>query len=364
MLWFYKLGLRAPANVYFYIRNGGEKLTKYKLIIFQALLLVIFISSHARADELILKNGDKLTGNIIKIEDSILTLETRYSEPIKINYDSVLQMNSTNPVEIHLKDGEILKGRITTDNTGGAFVDAGSGREGVVIKLDSVVALNPPPKKPVAWKGNITLGGNLQTGNSETMNISAGASATRRTVNDRFSLNFLYNRTEDDGEKTAENRYGQLKYDYFLNPVWYLYLNIDMLSDEFEDINLRTTVGPGIGYQIWEEENKALSLEAGVSYTSEDRDQAEDSDWLSARVGANYMYKLFERVLFTDQFVIYPDLEETGEYLLRNETALVTDINSRLAFKLSNIWERNSTPEQGLDKDDLTWILGLQYSFK
>jgi putative salt-induced outer membrane protein YdiY len=229
--------------------------------------------------------------------------------------------------------------------------------------MDNIAALNPPPKEPVTWRGNLTVGGNLQSGNSETMNISAGISAVRRSENDRFSFSFLYSRTEDDGKKTAENTYGQLKYDYFLSQKWYLYLNVDMLSDEFADINFRTTIGPGAGYQIWEDENRALSLEAGVSYTSEDRDQGEDNNWVSARAGVNYMQKLFGRVLFTDQFVIYPDLEDTGEYLLRNEASLVTDIGTKLACKLSNIWERNSSPDPDLDEDDLTWILGLQYSF-
>ena len=332
-------------------------------LIYQSMLLLLFLCSPAMADEVILTNGDRLTGKIIGIKEDVLTLETSYSEPIKLNYESVQQMNSSDPVELHLKDGEILRGKISTNSSGQLVVDAGSGREALALEFESIAALNPPPKKTVAWKGNVTLGGNMQSGNSDTMNVSAGGLAVRRTENDRFLLSLLYNRTEDSGQRTAENTYGQLKYDYFLNPKWYLYLNIDMLADEFKDIQFRTTVGPGVGYQIWDEENKALSLEAGVSYTSEDRDLGEDNEWVSARIGVNFLKKLFDRVLFTDQAVIYPSLEDSGEYILRNEASLITDIGTSLAFKLSNIWERNSNPEPGLDQDDFTWILGLQYSF-
>ena len=77
----------------------------------------------------------------------------------------------------------------------------------------------------------------------------------------------------------------------------------------------------------------------------------------------NFLRKLFDRILFTDQAVIYPSLEDSGEYILRNEASLITDIGTSLALKLSNIWERSSNPEPGLDQDDFTWILGLQYSF-
>ncbi len=329
----------------------------------QVMLMVFLCSGFALADEVILTNGDRLSGKIIDVRDGILTLETGYSEPVKLKFEAVEKMSSTEPVELHLTGGEVLKGKITTNTNRQAAVEAGPGREAVAVALDNIAALNPPPKEPVTWKGNVTLGGNLQDGNTDSMNLSAGALAVRRSENDRILINVLYNKTEDNGVRTAENTYGQLKYDYFLSPKWYLYLNIDMLTDGFKDINFRTSVGPGVGYQVWEEENRALGLEAGVSYTSEDRDLGEDTDWISARLGVNFLYRLFDRIVFTDQFVIYPNLDDTGEYTLRNDAALVTDIGASWALRLANIWERNSNPGIDLKKDDFTWIVGLQYSF-
>ncbi|MBW2467253.1 MAG: DUF481 domain-containing protein [Deltaproteobacteria bacterium] len=328
-----------------------------------AMLLQFLISGHALAGEVVLMNGDRLTGKILEIKDGILTLETDYSEPIKLKFKAVQKMTSSDPVALHLTDGEVIKGKITTSTIGQLVVAAESGGEAVAVQFDNITALNPPPIEPVRWKGNITIGGNWQDGNTEAMNVSVGASAVRRTDNDRFLINFLYNNSEENGIRTTENTYGQLKYDYFLNAKWYLYLTVDMLSDEFKDINFRTSVGPGAGYQIWDEDDKALGLEAGISYTSEDRNMGEDTDWLSARIGANFHYRLFSKVLFTDQFVIYPNLDDTDEYTLRNEAALVTDIGANWAFRLSNIWERNSDPGSLLEQDDFTWILGLQYSF-
>lgn len=325
--------------------------------------VVVLFYDCAMADEVILVNGDRLSGKIVSITDGILTLETSYSEPVKLKFEAVDRMSSSEPVEIHLSDGEILKGKITGEVHRKIAVEAGTNREQVTVGFDSITALNPPPPKPVTWKGNITLGGNWQDGNSDTLSLSAGGLATRRTEKDRFRINVLYNLAKDSGQRTAENTYGQLKYDYFLNPKWYLYLNVDMLADQFKDINLRTTIGPGAGYQVWEEEGRALSLEAGVSYTSEDHDLGEDRDWVTARLGVDFLYRLFDRIVFTDQFVIYPNLDEVGEYTMRNDAALVTDIWAGWALRLNNIWERNSDPGPDLKKDDFTWIAGLQYSF-
>jgi hypothetical protein len=159
--------------------------------IYQVLFLLFLFSGHVLADEVILTNGDRLTGEILEIKDGILTLETDYSDPIKLKFGMVQQMSSSEPVEIHLTDGEILKGKITAEMTGQVVVDAGAGRGAVAVKFDNIAALNPPPKEPARWKGNITLGGNWQDGNTDTMNISAGALAVRRTDNDRFLINFL-----------------------------------------------------------------------------------------------------------------------------------------------------------------------------
>ena len=341
----------------------GKKQMMFFCSLCQALLLVFLLTGHALADEVILRNGGRLTGKIVAINDGVLTLETGYSEPVKLQFEAVQQMSSSEPVELHLTGGEILKGKIISKAARQVEMEAGPDREAVTIGFDTITALNPPPKKLATWKGNVTLGGNWQDGNTDAMNISAAAQAVRRSENDRFQINVLYNMAKDSGKRTAENTYGQLKYDYFLSPKWYLYMNIDMLSDDFKDINLRTSVGPGAGYQIWDEEDKALNLEAGLSYTNVDRDEGEDTDWVSARLGFNFLDKLFDGVVFTDQFVIYPKLDDMGEYTLRNEAALATEIVTDVAMKFSNIWERDSDPGEGVKEDDFTWILGVQYTF-
>ena len=170
----------------------------------QAMLLLFLVSGHVLAGQVILTNGDRLTGKILEVKDGILTLETDYSEPIKLKFEAVQKMTSSEPVELHLTGGEVLKGKITTNTMGQVVVAAEPGREAVTVQLDNITTLNPPPIEPVSWKSNITIGGNWQNGNTDTMNISAGALAVRRTDNDRFLINFLYNNSEDSGKRTAE----------------------------------------------------------------------------------------------------------------------------------------------------------------
>jgi hypothetical protein len=122
-------------------------------------------------------------------------------------------------------------------------------------------------------------------------------------------------------------------------------------------------VGPGVGYQFWDDEVKFLLLEGGLAYSYEDLYEGQNKDYISARLAADFRYKFGKYLTFGDQFVIYPNLEYGGEYTLRNEAYILSPIGAGWNLKLSNIWERNSDPSPGIEKDDFQWILALQYTF-
>ena len=106
-----------------------------------AMLLLFFMNGHVQAGEVVLMNGDRLTGKILEIKDGILTLETDYSEPIKLKFESVQKMSSSEPVSLHLTDGEVINGKITTNTMGQIVVAAESGRDAVSVQFENISAL-------------------------------------------------------------------------------------------------------------------------------------------------------------------------------------------------------------------------------
>ena len=315
------------------------------------------------ADEVTLENGDKLTGTIVKVEGGKLALKTDYTGPMEIPLEKIKSIVTDKPSEVHLITGEILKGKLKTTSDGKLAIDPGPPREPTVIDWKNIGAVNPPPVIPPQWKGAVNLGGSIQTGNISRATASVGAAASRKTDKDRFGLRFLFNYAEEKSEVTTRNAYGGLKYDYFFTKKLFGYLSTELLTDEFKDLNLRAVAGPGIGYQIWDDKVKSLSVEAGVSYIWEDRKVGQDDNWATARISADFWYKFGKIVTFSDLLIIYPSLKTGGEYFLRNEAALTSPLGAGWALRLANIWDRDSDPAPGILKDDLTWILSLQYTF-
>ena len=143
----------------------------------------------------------------------------------------------------------------------------------------------------------------------------------------------------------------------------YGYLGLEVLNDKFRDIQLRTTIGPGVGYQVWEDPVKALGVEAGLSYLSESHYIAANTDFWTARLAANFRYNLGKYLVFTDRVAFYPSIERSGEYRLRNEAAVSAPLGAKWAMRLAHILDYSSDPPDDVRKTDTTTTLGLQYKF-
>ncbi len=234
---------------------------------------------------------------------------------------------------------------------------------GCSIGLEKVEAADPPSYEPLTWSGNVTVGGNFQTGNTDRINLAIGADALRKSDKERYSLKLLFNYSEEDSKNTAESYYGAGKYDYFFTSRIFGYIGLELLKDKFKDLTLQTVLGPGAGYQVWDEEKRSLAVEGGVAYFSDNYIVAEDNDYITARLAGNLMYKLLTSLTFNDHLIIYPSLENFGDFQLRNEAAVATPLASGWALKFINILEYNSDPPADIKNTDLNWILSMQYSF-
>lgn len=337
-------------------------MTRSSMLVFPiAVLLAAIAGQPVLADEVVLDNGNRITGTVTGLVDDSVTLTSDYAEPIKIKKGRITGISTENPVEVHLVSGEIIKGKLKTGADGRIVVDAGDGRGSVGIDLKSIKAVNPPP--PGQWHGSVTVAGNLQTGNTDRSGLSFGAEALRRGDQDRFSMRFLYNIAQENDEMTTRNAFGALQYDYFFTRKLYGYLGVELLNDTFKDLNLRTVIGPGAGYQLWDDPVKGLSLEAGLAYFTEDLKSQEDKRWITVRLGVNYRYKLTDWLVFTDRLVLYPSIERMSDFTLRNEAALLTAVGSGWSLKLADVLDYVNNPPAGKKKTDSLFTAGLQYAF-
>src|SRR5438876_10175951 len=73
----------------------------------------ILSTSLRPADEVVLKNGDKLTGKVLGLAKGKLALETPYAGVVQIDWAQIASVKTDGKLKIKLSTGELLEGKIS-----------------------------------------------------------------------------------------------------------------------------------------------------------------------------------------------------------------------------------------------------------
>ena len=93
----------------------------------KTLVVATLLASQAvNADVLILKNGDRITGEIKRIWDSEITIEPEYSDEFKVELPAIDHIESEREFDIELEDGTSLVAQLDgADADGNQIVKSG-----------------------------------------------------------------------------------------------------------------------------------------------------------------------------------------------------------------------------------------------
>lgn len=325
------------------------------------------LSAPAGADEVVLANGDRISGRIVKLGEGVLTIETPYAKTVEIEWSSVTGIGTDTPAEIVLKDGTHLKGNAQIVPAGGIRVITETVGPVEVADLGRVKAINPPAA--ITYTGDAQAAASLASGNTRTVNGNLSGKFVARSERQRLTLRALTNYGEDkdkpDGERLiTQNSSGSIKYDFFATKKLYTYVNSLLEHDKFQDVSLRSTIGAGLGYQFLEEKTRKLAFELGVSYFDANYYEAEDEGYPSGRWALDCSYQLIPDKIalyhFHEGYFGFERLEDL--YIKTEQGVRFTVLKDFFTSLQANVNFRN-VPSPGFKKTDATFLFGLGYQF-
>lgn len=322
--------------------------------------LLLSFASGAMADQLVLENGDRISGNLLRMSDGVLEIETTYAGVIKVKWDEVAQISTEAPAKVKLLTGEVITGSLAVSEAGTVVAESPAVGKTKSIPLAQVASINEPPAK---WGGYFDIGSTYRTGNVETLDARLRVSMVRETKQDRISADASWSYEESEGTLTARNAAAQVKYDYFPWKKTYVYAATSLETDEFKDLNLRTKLGVGLGRRFIREPKRTLEGEVGVTYINDDFEIAADEDTIALRLFGKYTRALLENLNFMQSLEALPSVEDTSDVRL----TAVTEFSTRLSARWSAVWtlidEYDSEPSPGFKKNDFASILSLRCTF-
>jgi putative salt-induced outer membrane protein YdiY len=328
-------------------------------------IFVLLTSGWASADEVWLKNGDRLKGKVVSMEEGTLLFSTTYAGEISIKWGEVVNLKTEEPVKVILSDETSVQGPLSPGEGGKVRVKVQTLAEPVTADLASVKLINPkPPKPPISTTLRANIGASFATGNTDKEDIYADGEFVARTDRNRYTLGGLYRRAESDNVKTEDKTMGYMKYDHFFTKKWYAYATTAAERDEFKDLDLRYTLGIGAGYQFIESERTNLSLEGGVSYVNENYILAEDNSFAAGRWGLRFDHFLLPKSL---QYFLYhtglQSLEDSEDLILFTQTGFRVPFYKNLNFTAQMNWEYDKSPSPGKKESDYLYIFSIGYQW-
>lgn len=323
--------------------------------------------SAAQADVLTLKNGDRLSGTVLSKEGGTVVLRTAYAGEVKVQWAELAGITTDRPVHVILSDETSLKGTLLPAEAGRVRVKAGEIVETAPFDLAKLTFINPSPEvsgQGVKVSGRLNVGVAAASGNTETQNAHLDGEWIARTRSNRFTVGAAFNRSKDHDLETASNGRGHLKYDHFLEKKWYVYANASAERDRFQDLDLRSTLGGGSGYQIFETPELNLSVEGGLDYVSEDYGQLAADSYPSARWGLKYDQMLFSGLtqLFHEQEALI-GLDQKQNVIVKTKTGLRIPLTKQFLASVQLNADWNREPPAGTKSTDRTFLFTMGYQW-
>ena len=329
------------------------------------LLSLSFISAASLADVVTLNNGDRLTGTIKnKLGDSVV-FKSAYLGEIKIPWSEISTVVSDKPVRIRLSGDRVVTGKIIPSDDGTIKLAADDLFESKPIPLADITAINPPIEDgKVKVRGNINLGAAAFDGNSDRKSFHTNAEVIARSKNNRVTIGGAFNWSQDSGTESVNNGNVYGKYDHFINEKWYAYANTAFETDRFQDLDLRSRFGGGMGYQFIETDRTQLSFEGGPTFVNEDFKTAQDRSFVAGRWATRLDHWLFRDVIqlfhYNEGLLSFDDIDDI---YIRTRTGLRIPVYQGFAITTEFDFDYDNVPANGAEKTDTVYLLNLGYGF-
>lgn len=136
------------------------------------------------------------------------------------------------------------------------------------------------------------------------------------------------------------------------------------MQDEFAGIDSRYYLGPGVGYKFLSGPKHFLAGEAGLNYAKEEYTDDTDKDYLEGRAFAKYEYAFTEKNRFSQSAEFLYDFEDSENYNVNSETAVISALSDYLSLKASYVIKYDNQPvPETLEETDTILAVTLVVNF-
>jgi putative salt-induced outer membrane protein YdiY len=308
-----------------------------------------------------------------------MTMKTEFFGEVTIPWDAIREIISDQELFVTAANGQVLVGTVST--TGSRLQVRISQAETVPVEKAVVETLRSRAEQDAYeaeierlrnpalldfWSGYIDGGFSISGGNADTTAISTSMMTQRSTPRDKISIYarslFAQNSNSGVSETTANAIRGGTRYEVNVSDRLFTFGFLDLEFDEFQELDLRSVLGGGLGWHVQDTDRTIFDVFAGGSFnqeffTTETRRSGE------IVLGQDLTHQLGLSTTLSERFSIYPNMSNIGEYRFQFDSTLTTDIANWLAWHFTISDRFLSDPLPGVKRNDVLIATGVRFTF-
>ncbi len=374
-----------------------------RILLFAALVTFVCFAFISAQDVLILQNGDRLSGQILRCEENNVIFTSAMAGEIKIPMDKIASFESSRPLYFRMDKGNVFAGQpmgmnqgkqaLNTEAAGQLLIDRSQikmvGADEMSVNPDLLKsqaelkqaqeALDNATKVNKVWSGYLQLNFSGSTGNKDAMTFASIGHVERKSVVDKFETHVEMRYGEVEDELSDKEISGYLRETVDITERLYIYGRIEGKWDEIKDIDFSATVELGGGvhalkegdWVLFEGDRVTLDFDLGATYTTTDYEHSDDTHSSGAVIRLTYhhyfpnKWHLFVSAQCIQDFQRPQNDDHANSYDGRRskiEALLEIPIVDYLSFTTSIRYEHNKRPGEDIKHNDFYWLVGLKVS--
>ncbi len=344
--------------------------------ILPTLIALSLLSTAAKADRLVLTNGDRVTGAIVRLEGGRIEVRSELLGSLSADWDSVSEIESGDRMYVTLADQRLIVGALSA---GAGTLEVRTEDETVAVSRESVVSIRSEPEYERLrieterldnprftdfWSAAIDAAISSTQGNADTRALNVGIRAARTTEDNQlsgyFTTVFADNSTTGESVTSANAIRGGSRYELSLSDRFFTFGFTDLEFDRFQDLDLRLVLGGGLGVDLMETSRVSLELFAGASSNQEFFANGVDRKSGESVFGEDLTYQLTSLTSLTQRLAVFPNMSDLGEFRLTLDTTAVTRLNDWFSWQVTVSDRYLSNPVPGKKQNDLLFTTGIR----
>ena len=351
--------------------QGRVLVRQILLSILGALILTQPTFAKSKDDVVVMKNGDRMTGEIKQLDHGLLAFKSKYmNSSVELDWNEVAALQTKDPFITTLTSGLRVTGPIERslekENGKEKFV-LGSNSQAMLVLPTQVIEIRQAEES--IWRqvrGNADFGFSYATGtNPTTLSLSADAvyQSYKNVISASTSSQF-----SSQSNATNSFRY-TLDSDYsrFFAHRWFAIGLFNFLKSDQQDLNWRTTYGAGFGKEIVRTDRSAFQMFGGLDYSHEQyfpsagRNNSANS--MEGLVGAKYSTFRFKTLDVSWDGTMYPSITDAPRLRLSTGGNLKIELVKDLYWSFRLYENYDTKPPVNAPKNDFGISTSLGFKF-